>query len=148
MEPDFAKSSFCQDWLEVAVIQIVRVENPPLRRGEDEVARFVISRLLGGRSLKKLGVGIGMVHRAAQRRSKIACGVIPEQHLGAFSCTGNPCSSILQVSTATTKQKPPDGSRRPLPLRGRRDNSEMLLLGRRLQESITRRFTYLDWPRY
>jgi hypothetical protein len=55
MEPDFAKSSFCQDWLEVAVIQIVRVENRPLRRGEDEVARFVISRLLGGRSLKKLG---------------------------------------------------------------------------------------------
>jgi len=95
------------DWLEVAGIQIVRVENRPLTRGEDEAARFVISRLLGGRSPKKLGVGIGMVHRVAQRPSKIPCGVIPEQPLGAFPCTGNPCSSILQVSTATTKQKPP-----------------------------------------
>ena len=148
MEPDFAKSSFCQDWLEVAVIQIVRVENRPLRRGEDEVARFVIFRLLGGRSPKKLGVGIGMVHRVGQRRSKIPCGVVPELHLGAFSCTGNPCSSILQVSTATTKQKPPDGSRRPLPLRGEARQQRDALARSPVARIITRRFTYLDWLRY
>jgi hypothetical protein len=66
-----------------------------------------------------------------------------ELHLGAFSCTGNPCSSILQVSTATTKQKPP-GSRRPLPLRGEARQQRDALARSPVARIFTRRFTYLD----
>jgi len=122
-------------------------ESSPQERGRR--SRQILDLSASWRAIaKEIRCCIGMVHRVAQRPSKIPCGVIPEQPLGAFPCTGNPCSSILQVSTATTKQKPPDGSRRPLPLRGEARQQRDALARSPVARIITRRFTYLDWPRY
>ena len=48
MEPDLAEPGFGEHWLKVAVVEVVRIQNRPVRRWEHELVGDVVLTLQEG----------------------------------------------------------------------------------------------------